>query len=59
MRELEILRTLPSMLTTEEIAEAQVVSINTVKTQLQSIYRKLGVNSRRQAVEAARCAGIL
>lgn len=53
------LRTLPWMLTTEEIAEAQVVSINTVKTRLRSIYRKLGVNSRRHAVEAARRAGIL
>jgi LuxR family maltose regulon positive regulatory protein len=37
-----------------EIAEALVVSINTVKTQVQSIYRKLGVNSRWQAREAAR-----
>jgi LuxR family maltose regulon positive regulatory protein len=37
-----------------EIAEALVVSINTVKTQVQSIYHKLGVNSRWQAREAAR-----
>lgn len=58
-RELEILRALPSMLTTEEIAEAHVVSVNTVKTHVKSIYRKLGVNSRREAVEAARLAGIL
>jgi LuxR family maltose regulon positive regulatory protein len=59
LRELEILRNLPSMLTTEEIAEAHVVSINTVKTHLKSIYRKLGVNSRREAVETGRLAGIL
>lgn len=38
----------------QEIAEALVVSINTVKTQVQSIYHKLGVNSRWQAREAAR-----
>jgi LuxR family maltose regulon positive regulatory protein len=31
-----------------------VVSVNTVKTQTQSIYRKLNVNSRQEAREAAR-----
>jgi ATP/maltotriose-dependent transcriptional regulator MalT len=30
-----------------------------VKTQAQSVYRKLGVNSRRGAVEQARAAGLL
>jgi LuxR family maltose regulon positive regulatory protein len=59
MRELEVLRDLPSMLTTEEIAEAHVVSVNTIKTHLKSIYRKLEVNSRRDAVEVGRLAGIL
>lgn len=59
VRELEILRNLPSMLTAEEIAEAQVVSINTVKTHLKSIYRKLDVNSRREAVDVSRRAGLL
>jgi ATP/maltotriose-dependent transcriptional regulator MalT len=38
----------------QEIADALVVSINTVKTQVQSIYHKLDVNSRWQAREAAR-----
>ena len=36
-----------------EIAEALVVSINTVKTQVQSIYRKLGAKNRWEAREAA------
>jgi LuxR family maltose regulon positive regulatory protein len=31
-----------------------VVSNNTVKTQVQSIYRKLGVSSRKEAREAVR-----
>ncbi len=35
------------------------VSPNTVKTQAQGVYRKLGVNSRREAVEQARAAGLL
>jgi LuxR family maltose regulon positive regulatory protein len=39
--------------TNPEIAAALVVSINTVKTQVQSIYRKLGVKSRWEAREAA------
>jgi len=39
--------------TNPEIAVALVVSINTVKTQVQSIYRKLGVKSRWEASEAA------
>jgi LuxR family maltose regulon positive regulatory protein len=39
--------------TNPEIAAAQVVSINTVKTQVQSIFRKLNVKSRWEASEAA------
>lgn len=39
--------------TNPEIAAALVVSINTVKTQVQSIYRKLGAKSRWEAREAA------
>jgi LuxR family transcriptional regulator, maltose regulon positive regulatory protein len=39
--------------TNPEIAAILVVSINTVKTQVQSIYRKLGVKSRWEASEAA------
>ncbi len=57
--ELELLRELPSLLTLREVAEARSVSINTVKTHLRAIYRKLGVEGRRSAVEAARIRGLL
>jgi len=42
-----------------EIADALVVSPNTVKSQLQSIYRKLGVSSRQSALTVARELGLL
>ncbi|MEA5054618.1 MAG: LuxR C-terminal-related transcriptional regulator [Propionicimonas sp.] len=44
---------------TRAIAEALVVSPHTVKTQLQSVYRKLGVNSRQSALAVARELGLL
>jgi LuxR family maltose regulon positive regulatory protein len=53
-RELAVLRRLPSKLSNQEIAGVLYVSLNTVKTQIQSIYRKLGVNSRHEAIERAR-----
>ncbi len=58
-RERELLGELPSMRTVEEIAENVYVSVNTVKSHLRDIYRKLGVNSRRDAVAAARRFGLL
>ena len=58
-RELEILRFLPSELSMRELAEQLVVSINTIKTQLKSIYAKLGVHSREEAVEKARALNLL
>ena len=42
-----------------QIAGQVFVSPNTVKSQAQSVYRKLGVTSRRGAVEHARAAGLL
>lgn len=41
------------------LAETLSVSPHTIKTQLQSIYRKLGVTSRQSALEAARELGLL
>ncbi|MBB5788976.1 LuxR C-terminal-related transcriptional regulator [Jiangella mangrovi] len=58
-RELELLRDLPSLLSLEEIADAHVLSVNTVKTHLKAIYRKFEVGSRRQAVDRARELGLL
>jgi DNA-binding NarL/FixJ family response regulator len=53
-RELEILKWLKTDLSTREMAEHLVVSVNTIKTQLKSIYDKLDVHSREEALEKAR-----
>ncbi|MDX3661627.1 LuxR C-terminal-related transcriptional regulator [Streptomyces sp. ID05-26A] len=58
-RERDLLLELPSMRTAEEIADSLFVSVNTVKTHLRGIYRKLGVNQRRDAVLAARRLGLI
>ncbi len=57
--ELAVLRFLPSHMTNQEIAEALFLSINTVKTHLRSIYRKLGVTTRRQAIGVSGRLGLL
>jgi LuxR family maltose regulon positive regulatory protein len=49
-QELKVLRLLVAGRTYAEIAEAQVVSPNTIKTQVSSIYRKLGVSRRAEAI---------
>jgi len=48
-----VLRYLPSHLTNEEIARDLCLSVNTVKSHLRTLYRKLGVNSRREAIARA------
>jgi LuxR family maltose regulon positive regulatory protein len=53
-REQAILRYLPTTLSNREIAAELFVTTNTVKTHLRSIYRKLDVARRREAVERAR-----
>ena len=57
--ELAIIRFLPSDLTYAEIAIRRYVSVNTVKTQLKSVYRKLGVSTRAGAAERCRQLGLL
>jgi len=57
--ELRLLHHLPTHLTFREIADELFVSANTVKTQARSIYRKLGVSSRAEAVQCGRTAGLL
>jgi LuxR family transcriptional regulator, maltose regulon positive regulatory protein len=58
-REQALLAELPSMRTAEEIANTMFVSVNTVKTHLRGIYRKLGVSHRRDAITVARQRGLL
>ena len=58
-RERDVMRLLPSRLTLREIASELFVSQNTLKFHLRVIYRKLGVNSRAEAVETARALRLL
>jgi LuxR family maltose regulon positive regulatory protein len=58
-REQAVLRYLPTLMSNTEIAGELFVSGNTVKTHLKSIYRKLGVARRRDAVERARTLDLL
>jgi LuxR family maltose regulon positive regulatory protein len=58
-RESEVLALLGRHLTNQEIAEELVVSPSTVKTHTLNVYRKLAVNSRKQAVARATEIGLL
>jgi len=57
-RELEILQRLGSMSTNTEIAAELFLSVNTVKTHLNAVYRKLEVNRRSAAVRRGRELGL-
>ena len=57
--ERRLLPLLATHLTFREISERLHVSSHTVKTQAISIYRKLGVSSRSQAIQHARQLGLL
>ncbi len=56
---MEVLALLPTDLTLRELAGMHYVSLNTVKSQTQAIYRKLGVSSRGEAVLRARERGLV
>jgi LuxR family transcriptional regulator, maltose regulon positive regulatory protein len=58
-REREVLRHVSAMESTAEIASEMYISVNTVKTHLKSIYRKLAVSHRGEAVRRARQFGLL
>jgi LuxR family maltose regulon positive regulatory protein len=58
-RELEVLRLVAAGMKNAEIAKELFVVVGTVKAHLNSIYRKLGVSSRTQAVSRARELGML
>jgi len=57
--ELSVLRLLASDLSQRAIGAELFLSLNTVKTHTRSLYRKLGVTSREEAVERAGALGLL
>jgi LuxR family maltose regulon positive regulatory protein len=58
-RELEVLHLLATELSGPEIAQNLVISVTTVRSHTRSIYGKLGVHSRYEAVARARELGLL
>ncbi|WP_166871969.1 LuxR C-terminal-related transcriptional regulator [Salinibacterium sp. ZJ450] len=58
-RELEILSYLPSRFTNTELAEQCFISVNTIKTHMAHIYRKLDAPNRNAAIRKARAIGLL
>jgi LuxR family maltose regulon positive regulatory protein len=58
-REIEVLQSLASGQTNQEIADSLCISVNTTKTHLKNIYAKLEVGNRREAVRRARELGFL
>ena len=58
-REMTVLRLLRSTLSRAEIAAALNLSVNTIKTQVKSIYLKLGVSARDDAVARGQQLGLL
>jgi LuxR family maltose regulon positive regulatory protein len=58
-RERTVLRYLASTMSNAEIAAVLYVSVNTVKTHERSLYRKLDVTNRREAVSRARELNLL
>ena len=58
-KELEILQELPSGMTIKQISTKNYISEATVKSHLYSIYRKLEVSNRVQAIAKARALNIL
>ncbi len=57
-REQVVLSNLSEDVTLEQIATKLFVTRNTVKSQVRSVYRKLGVSNRAEAVAWARRAGL-
>src|SRR5258705_1889335 len=58
-REIIVLRYLPSRLSNPEIARNLYVSVNTLKTHLKHIYRKLEVANRSDAIARAEALRLL
>ena len=58
-REMEVLRLLAAGHSNQEIADTLIISLNSVKTHLRSIYRKLDTHNRTQAILRARSLRVL
>jgi LuxR family transcriptional regulator, maltose regulon positive regulatory protein len=58
-RELAVLRLLPTQLSTREIGRQLYVSVNTVRSHVQAVYRKLEVATRTEAIARSRQLGLL
>ena len=58
-RELAVLRLLPTQLSNREIGRELYVSVNTVRSHVQALYRKLQVATRAEAVAHARELGLI
>ena len=58
-RELQILRMLDSPASVPEISNVLYISVSTVRSHIKSIYNKLDVHSRFEAVERAKNLQIL
>jgi LuxR family transcriptional regulator, maltose regulon positive regulatory protein len=58
-RELTLLELLPTHLSYAEMGERLYLSVNTVKGNLKSLYRKLDASTRTEAVQASQRAGLL
>jgi LuxR family transcriptional regulator, maltose regulon positive regulatory protein len=58
-KEREVLRHLAALLSTEETARAMLVSVNTVKTHVRGVLRKLAASHRNEAVRRARELGLV
>jgi LuxR family transcriptional regulator, maltose regulon positive regulatory protein len=58
-RELAVLRLLATPLSNRQIGQELYVSVNTIRTHAQTLYRKLGVATRAEAVAHARQLGLI
>jgi LuxR family maltose regulon positive regulatory protein len=58
-KEIEVLRQLATLLSTQEIASNMFISVNTVKTHIRGIFRKLAASRRNEAIRRARDLGLI
>ena len=58
-REIEVLQFIAQGLSNREVGDRLYLTVNTVKAHSRTIYSKLGVNNRTQAVTKARALGLL